>query len=778
MYSIHLRIVNLFVRTFQLLLFSSFFLGSNSYAQSIGLVLSGGGANGIAHVGVIKALEENNIPIDFITGTSSGAFVGAMYAAGYTPEQMEAFFLSDKFQRMTRGEIEDKDRFFFKEHNNGAGMVKLRLSKSLSIPLSLPTNLATPSSVDYQLMQVFAAANSAAKGNFDSLLVPFRCVAADIDRKEEYVFKNGDLATAVRASFTYPFYLKPIQVDGRILFDGGLYNNFPHDKMTENFNPDFIIGIKVTSNEDPSNEDDLLSQVKNMLISKTDFQLKSKGIIIEPETNHGTFEFKNIKDIIDSGYAVTIRKIDQIRMSVAAEVTKDQIKYEREKFNSKKPPLIIDRICIEGVSAQQASYLTNNMWQKNHEKAISNIRKNYYRTSADPFVSSLYPTAKFNPQSNLYDLDIIAKNEKPFSIEFGGNVSNRPISTGYVGVKFMKYRKVGWRFRANTYFGRFYNSGLVGFSVDITSALLLELEGDLVLNNWNYFKSKDFFFDDKKPTYLIQSESFAEARLNAPVGNNSKAGLIYSFAELNDDYYQLKEFTSEDIPDNTRMNTNSAGFQYEFNTQNRKIYASSGTLFKLSYRYSAGEEETNPGTTAETGSTFSNVFHDWHNVNLKFDYFYKKQGLVRMGVYSDINYNNQNLFSNYTASILRSPVFQPTPESKTLFLESFRAYEYASIGQKFIITPINNFDIRFGAYFMSPYRRVIKNDDGTQSEKIGFESLFSIATGSLVYNSPVGPVSIGLNYYYNVPEVAPENTTPLTFLFHFGYILFNKKALF
>ena len=104
--------MNLFVRTFQLLLFSSFLLGSNSYAQSIGLVLSGGGANGIAHVGVIKALEENNIPIDFITGTSSGAFVGAMYAAGYTPEQMEAFFLSDKFQRMTRGEIEDKDRFF------------------------------------------------------------------------------------------------------------------------------------------------------------------------------------------------------------------------------------------------------------------------------------------------------------------------------------------------------------------------------------------------------------------------------------------------------------------------------------------------------------------------------------------------------------------------------------------------------------------------------------------------------------------------------------------
>lgn len=770
--------MKLFIQTFQLLIFSSLFLSSAVYSQSVGLVLSGGGANGIAHVGVIKALEEYDIPIDYITGTSSGAFVGAMYAAGFTPKEMEAFFTSEQFQRMTEGEIEPKDRFFFKEHDDGAGMVKLRFSKNLSIPLSLPTNFVTPSAVDYQLMQIFAGANAAAKGNFDSLLVPFRCVAADIDRKEEYVFKNGDLSTAVRASFTYPFYLKPIQVDGRILFDGGLYNNFPHDQMTDNFNPDFIIGIKVTSNEDPSNEDDLLSQIKNMLISKTDFNLKSDGIIIEPETNHGTFEFKNIQDIIDSGYAITVRKIVEIRLSVPRKVSLDKVNQERENFNSKKPPLIINKIIVHGVRSKKAKYLNNNLWQKNQKKAVKNIRKSYFRTTTDPFISSMYPTAVFNPITNLYDLDIKAKSEKPFSIEFGGNISSRPISTGYVGLKLMQYGKVGWRFRANTYFGRFYNSGLVGFSVDIPSALLLELEGNLILNNWNYFKSKAFFFDDKKPSYLIQSETFAEVRLNIPIGNNSKVGLIYSFAELNDDYYQLKEFTSKDLPDNTNMNTSSAGLEYEFNTQNRKIYASAGTLLKLTYRYSSGEEQTNPGTTAESGSVITNTLHDWHNANLKIDYFYKKRGVVRMGIYSDINYNTQSLFSNYTASILRSPTFQPTPESKTLFLESFRAYDYASVGQKVIVTPLNNFDIRIGAYFMSPYRRVIKNEDGTQSEKLGFESLFSIATGTLVYSSPVGPISIGLNYYYNVPEIAPENTTPLTFLFHFGYILFNKKALF
>lgn len=775
---IHLLVVHNFNHKKLLLLIWLSVFFQPSYSQKVGLVLSGGGANGIAHVGVIKALEEHNIPIDYITGTSSGAFVGALYAAGYSPAEMEAFFTSEQFQRMTVGEVEVHDRFFFKEERPSAGMVKLKFSKSFNIPTALPTNLVQPSSVDYQLMQIFAPANAAAKGNFDSLLVPFRCVAADIDQKEEFVFKEGQLSTAVRASFTYPFYLKPILVDGKLLFDGGLYNNFPHNHMTETFNPDFIIGVKVTSNEDPSNEDDLLSQVKNMLISKTDFDLKSPGIILEPETNHGTFEFKDIQEIIDSGYATTIRQIDAIKKQVSRRSSPEKIRYERDHFNANKPPLLFNALCVEGATPVESKYIERSLWRKNPQKAQNSIRKNYFRTTSDPLVSSIYPTAQFDPITNQYELEITPKKTKPFTVEFGGNISNRPISTGYVGFQYKKYRRLGYQIRANTYFGRFYNSGLVGLSLAIPSSFPIEIESDLILNNWNYFKSKAFFFDDKKPSYIIQSETFTETRINMPIGNNAKLGLAYSFSELNDDYYQTKNFTSEDIPDNTRMNVNSAGSQFEYNTLNRKIYASSGTQLKLTYRFSSGEEHTNPGTTSDVIVSNTSTPHAWHHVNVKLDTYYKKKGTVRMGLYADATYNNQTLFANYTASILRSPAFQPTPESQTLFLESFRAFEYLSAGQKFIITPLNNFDIRLGAFFMSPYRKVIKNDDATQQEKLGFESLFSIATGTLVYNSPVGPLSVGLNYYYNVPEIAPENTTPLTFLFHFGYILFNKKAMF
>src|SRR5690606_10275170 len=120
--------------------------------------------------------------------------------------------------------------------------------------------------------------------NFDSLMIPFRCVASDIEQKEEFIFDGGDLTQAVRASLAYPFYLKPLKWEDRILFDGGLYNNFPTNIMKDAFNPDITIGSLVASKLEEPNEDDLISQVKNMVIWKQEFYIdKSAGILIEPD---------------------------------------------------------------------------------------------------------------------------------------------------------------------------------------------------------------------------------------------------------------------------------------------------------------------------------------------------------------------------------------------------------------------------------------------------------------------------------------------------------------
>lgn len=178
---------------------------SSLYSQKVGLVLSGGGASGIAHIGVIKALEENHIPIDYITGTSMGAFIGALYAAGYSPGEMEKIVLSPRFQNIAKGVIDNKFIYYFKEKPLDASWVSFRFSLDTSLITSIPTHLISPIPVDFEVLRYFSKASSVSNGNFDSLFVPFRCVAADIMNKQPYIFNKGNLGEAIRASISYPF---------------------------------------------------------------------------------------------------------------------------------------------------------------------------------------------------------------------------------------------------------------------------------------------------------------------------------------------------------------------------------------------------------------------------------------------------------------------------------------------------------------------------------------------------------------------------------------------
>ncbi|MGL5891256.1 MAG: patatin-like phospholipase family protein, partial [Bacteroidia bacterium] len=201
--------------------------------EKVGVVLSGGGASGLAHVGVLKALEEDSIPIDYICGTSMGAFIGCLYSIGYSPVEIEAIIKTEDFKNWATGTTKPDDIFYFKRKDDNASWITFKLSLDTTFSTNLPTNVISPVQIDFGLMQMMAGATAAAGGNFDSLFVPFRCVASDIASKQSVIFRDGDLGETVRASMSYPFYLKPIRVNGKLLFDGGLYNNFPANVMYE-----------------------------------------------------------------------------------------------------------------------------------------------------------------------------------------------------------------------------------------------------------------------------------------------------------------------------------------------------------------------------------------------------------------------------------------------------------------------------------------------------------------------------------------------------------------
>ena len=168
------------------ILFIILFLPIVAIGQSVGLVLSGGGAKGLSHIGVIKALEENNIPIDYISGTSIGSIVGGMYAIGLSPDDMIRIIKSEEFLSWYKGRVEDE--FYsniYKGYPTPAMATIDLMRKDSKIKLSLPSSLVSPYPMDIAVVELFANSSAAAEYDFNNLMIPFFCVAADVVKKEQ-----------------------------------------------------------------------------------------------------------------------------------------------------------------------------------------------------------------------------------------------------------------------------------------------------------------------------------------------------------------------------------------------------------------------------------------------------------------------------------------------------------------------------------------------------------------------------------------------------------------
>ena len=287
----------------------------------------------MCHVGVLKALEENGIPIDYITGTSIGGLIGAYYASGYSPQEIEGLVKNYFFQSVLRGELPARYKYMIKKRDEYASWLTFKYNFRDNYLKNLPTNVINSIPIDYYLMETFTGVSNRMHNDFDSLFVPFRCVAADVENKKSVVFKNGDLPSAIRASMSYPFYLRPISIDGKLLFDGGLYNNFPTDVMLTDFNPDYIRGCNVAEKTVKPDDDNLYLQLRSLLVSQNNYTaVCENGVVIEPWSDVNVFNFDNIQRLIDSGYAATIRRIPEIKKQMRVQIEAKDLQAKRLRF--------------------------------------------------------------------------------------------------------------------------------------------------------------------------------------------------------------------------------------------------------------------------------------------------------------------------------------------------------------------------------------------------------------------------------------------------------------
>ena len=747
-------------------------ISPNLRAQKVALVLSGGGSKGAAHIGVIRALEENHIPINYIVGTSIGAIIGSLYASGYTPDEMEKLMDSEAFQRWAGGITDDANIYYYRKEYPNGGWVSLDFDFNKKLTSQLPTNLISPYEMDLAFLQILGPASAVCNNNFDQLMIPFRCVVADVDSTKTLVLRKGDLSSAVRGSMSIPFVYTPITIDGKLVFDGGMYDNFPTDVAFQEFHPDVIIGSRVAERYSNPDREDVVSQLLSMLMARQSDSIPyPNSVLITPNIPHmNLISFTKSHELADSGYRAALRKIADIRKLVKDSLDPNILISERSDFHKKEAAIIFDSIHITGLNPAQTRYVIQILKHGKRHVTFEDLKKQYLRFINEGFIKGIQPVTRFNSVSGYYDLYLDIQKAENFNLQVGGNVSLGANSQGFLELQYKYLWTKALRFMINGYAGRFYNSVKASGRIDFNSKVPWYIETGYTYNHYDYFATTTYFFDDKTPSYVRQREYFGDVSIGMAVTNKGKLYFSTTYAFNNSKYYQDNLFTRLDTADQTSFNFVNPQLCFELNNLNRKQYANAGACFNLAVGYVNGNEGFLPGSLALNRKEIR-ADQSWFYLKLLYDNYFQTWGPVKFGLYTEVRISNQSLMSNYTSTILNVPDFHPVPEMQTLMIPAYRATSFAGFGLKVVTRLYKKVDFRLEGYVFQPYQEINENSlDETAFLGPVLSTRAWIGSASLVYNSLIGPISLGVNYYDKMAQHVTINV-------NIGYILFNRKAL-
>ena len=337
-----------------LILFAILSLSQTTSAQDIkrpkiGLVLSGGGAKGFAHIGVLKVLEEAGLKVDYIGGTSMGAVIGGLYASGYNAAQIDSIFQSTDFNKLINDYIPRSSKNFYEKRNEEMYSLVLPFKNfKVGIPEALSKGL-----YNYNLLSRITR-NVRDIKDFNQLPIPFLCIATNIETGKEVLLNKGNLAQAMIASASFPSLFSPVEINGEILVDGGVVNNYPIEEVRK-LGADIIIGVDVQNDLLDRNQlkdaTKILVQITNLhSIERMKKNIENTDIYIKPDiTQYGVISFDKGKEIITKGEEAAFAVFEQIK------------KLTDEANPYRKPKLILqsDSLHIKAINTNQLTDYTN-----------------------------------------------------------------------------------------------------------------------------------------------------------------------------------------------------------------------------------------------------------------------------------------------------------------------------------------------------------------------------------------------------------------------------------
>lgn len=719
--------------------------------ETVGLVLSGGGAKGIAHVGVIKALEENDIPIDYVTGTSMGAIVGSLYSCGWSPEKMMNLFTSEDFHNWSTGTINKKLVYYFTTPAPSPKWVSLNVNFKDTTDIVgqiIPTSLINPIPMNMEFLKLYSPYTEQCDENFNNLFVPFRCVTSDVYHKHKIVCKSGSLGDAVRASMSFPLVFKPIQMDGVLVYDGGIYDNFPVNVMQDDFHPDFIIGVSVSSADTKPIKGDVYSQLEDMIIQNNDYNLPAEdGVKIQvPVLNFGVLDFGQAKEIYSIGYKTGMAMVDSIKRRISARESITEVDKRREIFASRTPVVTFDSVEVTGAKPGQArflEYLFDN-GKPGLPIGMEQVQNAYYRAVTDGKLSDLLPQAKFGKEGhNTLLLEATVKN--PWSLGVGGWVSSSTNSMLYLtfGYHTLSFNSLDVDFGG--WIGQTYSAAQLSAKFALRSALPSYMELSGVISRQKYYDSELLFYQSGTPSFITDTQGFFRLNYCFAIGRMAKGFANVSYGWESNDYfpYNQGDFSGAD-KDKSHYRIAAFKTGVELNTLNDQMYPSSGKEWKLNVLLSHEQNKFVPGDPGEAGSGWNT--HLRASAELLWKHYFGIHKNFRLGAMVNGIATLQNVYQNYTATLIHAPGFAPTPSTRNYFNVAFRSDNYGAIGLSPVWTPFSRAQLRGDFFGYFPIRNVEPDENGMAKFHGWFQKPQFIGEVAAVYNFPFASLSIYANY--------------------------------
>lgn len=743
------------------------------FAQKVGLVMSGGGAKGITHIGVIKALEENNIPIDYVAGTSMGAIVGGMYAMGFSPDQMIAVLKSNDFKNWSTGEVELNYKYYYRNADPKPNFAEIpfRANKKdtsdLKLPI-LPTNLVSPRQMNFAFVQLCGQANAVAGGDFDKLFVPFRCIASDIYNREAVVLRKGVLGDAIRASMTFPFMYKPIVVDGRLLFDGGIFNNFPVDVMRSDFKPDVMIGSVVAKNPGKPDQGDIVMQVQNMIMTKTDYSIPQKeGILFSfNSSTYKMFDFDKVDELVQMGYDSIMAHMDEIKARIPRRVTPEETAQKRQQFRDRYPDFKFKEVTVEGVDTLQKKYVEQVFHYDNDVFTMKEFKESYFKLISDDKIQEVIPHANFNPTTGYFDLNLNVRAQNHLRLLVGGNFSSSTANQAYFGLSRQNLTDFAQTSYVDAQFGKVYNGFSMGTRIEIPDQKSWYVKLAMVLHKFDYFEGDKLFYSDNRTADFTQGEIYSKLSVGFPVGMNGRLEFGAGYGYLSDTYFLNRAtITPSTREDESHFSLGSLFGRIEGQTLNHSMYPTKGYNVSSTLQAFTGGEYYESGNVP--ANNVKNVRDLWVQWRAKMDRYYPLSNKFTLGAYGELAFSTRSLLQNYTVSLIQAPAFRPTPYTRTVFKDAFSANKYAAIGVKPIYSFTKDFHARCEAYWFIPYETIERAPDNSAYYSKPFSSSQVMVETSLVYNFKIASAGLFANYC--------DSGSVWNFGVNIGFLLFNPK---